>query len=104
MIDEYFESSRRGVHIIGELGGMGLIRNAVTQGLQAGERLAETLPKGKGSAAGVLIVGAGPAGVPAALRLHAAGRSFRVVGQGPPGRAVGNCPRQEGGAAGAVPG
>jgi len=95
MIDEYFESSRRGVHIIGELGGMGLIRNAVTQGLQAGERLAETLPKGKGSAADVLIVGAGPAGLAAALRLREAGRSFRLVDQGSLGGTVANYPRQK---------
>src|SRR4051812_37108259 len=40
-VNEYFESSRPGVHIIGELGGMGLIKNAMTQGLQLAEHLAE---------------------------------------------------------------
>src|SRR2546422_9059356 len=95
MIDEYFESSRRGVHIVGELGGMGLIRNAVTQGLQAAERLAETTPKGNGSATDVPIIGGGPAGLAAALRLRGAGRSFRLVDQGSLGGTVANYPRQK---------
>src|SRR5438552_6377189 len=33
-VNESFESSRPGVHIIGELGGMGLIKNAMVQGVQ----------------------------------------------------------------------
>src|SRR5216684_7930289 len=56
MVDEYFESSRAGVHIVGELGGMGLIRNAVVQGLQVAERLAQEMPKRNGSS-DVVIVG-----------------------------------------------
>src|SRR3989449_3586011 len=104
MIDEYFESSRRGVHIVGELGGMGLIRNAVTQGLQAGERLAEMTPKGNGSATDVLIVGAGPAGLAPAPRPRGGGRSFRPGGQGSLGGAVAEHPRQKGVMTEAVPG
>src|SRR5207245_10899425 len=95
MVDEYFESSRPGVHIVGELGGMGLIKNAVTQGLQAAERLAETTPKRNGSSADVLIVGAGPAGLAAALRLREAGRSCRVLEQGSLGGTIANYPRQK---------
>ena len=95
MVDEYFESSRPGVHIIGELGGMGLIRNAVTQGLQAADRLVQVMPKGKASATDVVIVGAGPAGLAAALRLREAGRSFRVLEQGSVGGTVANYPRQK---------
>jgi len=96
MVDEYFESSRRGVHIVGELGGMGLIRNAVTQGLQVAERLAEVmpLPRGRGPT-DVVIVGAGPAGLAAALGLRAAGRSFRVLDQGTLGGTIANYPRQK---------
>ncbi|HXL40347.1 MAG TPA: 4Fe-4S dicluster domain-containing protein, partial [Myxococcales bacterium] len=95
MIDEYFESSRPGVHIVGELGGMGLIRNAVTQGLQAAERLTQVMPKRSGSSTDVVIVGAGPAGLAAALRLREAGRSFRVLEQGSVGGTVANYPRQK---------
>jgi len=95
MVDEFFESSRPGVHIIGELGGMGLIRNAVTQGIQAAERLAQTMPKSSGSSPDVVIVGAGPAGLAAALRLREAGRTFRVLEQGSLGGTVANYPRQK---------
>jgi dihydropyrimidine dehydrogenase (NAD+) subunit PreT len=95
MVDEYFESSRPGVHIIGELGGMGLIKNAVTQGLQVGQRLAEKMPKRNGSDPDVVIVGAGPAGLAAALRLREAGRSFRVLDQGSLGGTIANYPRQK---------
>ena len=62
-VDQYFESSRPGVHVVGELGGMGLIKNAVTQGLQAADRLAEVTPRG----GTVVVVGAGPAGLATAL-------------------------------------
>src|SRR2546421_9508116 len=104
MVDQYFESSRPCVHIIGELGGMGLIKNAVTQGLQAAERLAETTPKGNGSSADVLIVGAGPAGVAAALGLRAARRLSPRAADGSLRRTTTNFPRQEVGWSGAVPG
>ncbi len=93
MVDEYFESSRPGVHVVGELGGMGLIRNAVTQGTQVGERLAATAPRRSG--AEVVIVGAGPAGLAAALALKAKGRSFRVLEQGTLGGTIANYPRQK---------
>ncbi|MEI7705563.1 MAG: 4Fe-4S dicluster domain-containing protein, partial [Deltaproteobacteria bacterium] len=46
-VDGYFESSKPGVHVVGELGGMGLLRNAIRQGLQTAARLDELLPKGQ---------------------------------------------------------
>lgn len=94
MVDEFFESSRPGVHIVGELGGMGLIRNAVTQGLQAAERLAEVTARGR-VGPDVVIVGAGPAGLATALGLRAAGRSFRLLEQGTLGGTIANYPRQK---------
>ena len=93
MVDEFFESSRPGVHVVGELGGMGLIRNAVTQGLQAAERLAQVTRKGPGT--DVVIVGAGPSGLATALGLKAAGRTFRVLEQGTFGGTIANYPRQK---------
>jgi thioredoxin reductase/Pyruvate/2-oxoacid:ferredoxin oxidoreductase delta subunit len=94
-VDEWFESSRRGVHVVGELGGMGLIRNAIVQGLEVAERLAAILPKGQGDAVGVVIVGAGPAGLAAALGLRAAGVPFRVLDQGTLGGSIAHYPRQK---------
>jgi dihydropyrimidine dehydrogenase (NAD+) subunit PreT len=93
-VDEWFESSRRGVHVVGELGGMGLIRNAIVQGLEVAERLAAIVPRGKGDV-GVVIVGAGPAGLAAALGLRAAGVPFRVLEQGTVGGSIAHYPRQK---------
>ena len=91
-VDEFFETSRPGVHVVGELGGMGLIKNAVRQGLQAAERLAEVVPRGRGE---VVVVGAGPAGLATALGLRAAGAPVRVLEQGSVGGAVAHYPRQK---------
>jgi hypothetical protein len=56
-----FESTVPGIYVAGELGGMGLIKNALTQGQQALEAIAKAGGKRPG-ALDVLIVGAGPAG------------------------------------------
>jgi dihydropyrimidine dehydrogenase (NAD+) subunit PreT len=97
MVDEFFESSRPGVHIVGELGGMGLIKNAITQGIQVGERLARVIPPAgrREGTVDVAIVGAGPAGLATALTLRSAGRSFRVVDQGTLGGTIAAYPRQK---------
>jgi len=91
-VDEFFESSRPGVHVVGELGGMGLIKNAARQGLQVAERLAEIVPRGSPP---VVVVGAGPAGIATAIGLKARGVHFRVVDQGTVGGSVAHYPRQK---------
>lgn len=93
-VDGFFESSRPGVHVVGELGGMGLIKNAMEQGRQVASRLDAVLPRDRGGT-DVAIVGAGPAGLAAALALRAAGRSFRILEQGAFGGSVANFPRQK---------
>lgn len=60
-----FETNVPGLFIAGELGGMGLIRNAVAQGREA---MASIAAKPRGNADyDVVIVGAGPAGIAASL-------------------------------------
>ena len=44
-VDDKFETNIKGIYIAGELGGMGLIRNAIEQGKTAIKALAGTLPK-----------------------------------------------------------
>jgi thioredoxin reductase/Pyruvate/2-oxoacid:ferredoxin oxidoreductase delta subunit len=97
MVDQYFESSRLGVHIVGELGGMGLIKNAITQGVQVSARLAEVIPQNGGPSGpvDVAIVGGGPAGLATALGLKAKGRTFAVLEQGSLGGTVANYPRHK---------
>ena len=67
LVSERFETNIPGIFIAGELGGMGLIRNAATQGRQAMENIAKLSGIGKGKDLDVVIVGAGPAGFSATL-------------------------------------
>jgi thioredoxin reductase (NADPH) len=61
-IKQNFETNVPGLYIIGELGGMGLIRNAFEQGRQCVEGIAK-LPRAKAGMLDVLIIGCGPAGL-----------------------------------------
>jgi thioredoxin reductase (NADPH) len=60
-----FETNVPGIFIAGELGGMGLIRNAIEQGRQAIESIRKN--KNHRTPLDVVIVGAGPAGFSASL-------------------------------------
>src|SRR5512133_251776 len=91
-VDGFFESSRPGVHVVGELGGMGLIKNAMRQGMELAERLADVVPRGAGE---VVIVGGGPAGIATALGLKARGVPHRVLEQGKVGGSILHYPRQK---------
>lgn len=93
-VDAVFESSRAGIHIVGELGGMGLIKNAMTQGVQAGRHLA-TLLSAQPSPHPVIIVGAGPAGLATGLALAERRVPFRILDQQSVGGTVANYPRQK---------
>ena len=62
-----FETNIPGIFIAGELGGMGLIRNAVEQGRQALDSIKKLKGLGKPNQLDLVIVGAGPAGIAASL-------------------------------------
>ena len=62
-----FQTGVPGLFVAGELGGMGLIRNAVEQGRQAMESIRALPGIGRGDRLDVVIVGAGPAGLSASL-------------------------------------
>ncbi len=64
-VDPHFETNIPGMFIAGELGGMGLIRKAASQGSQAMENIAKL--KGSANEYDVVIIGAGPAGLAASL-------------------------------------
>ena len=72
-----FETNVPGIFIAGELGGMGLIRNAAEQGRRALECIAKLDGIGKGNQLDLVIVGAGPAGFAASL--GALERKFRFI-------------------------
>jgi len=65
-IKHNFETNVPGIYIVGELGGMGLIRNAFEQGRQCIEGISRE-PRGPSDALDVVIVGCGPAGLSASV-------------------------------------
>lgn len=90
-----FETNVPGIYIAGELGGMGLVANAVEQGAQGVRNLKKTLSKSTQADVDVLIVGAGPAGLGAALEAKRSGLSYRLLEQGEFGGAIRHFPRQK---------
>ncbi|HEY0748467.1 MAG TPA: NAD(P)-binding domain-containing protein [Steroidobacteraceae bacterium] len=87
-----FESNVPGVYVAGELGGMGLIKNALSQGQQALEAIAKAGVKRQG-ALDVLIIGAGPAGLAASLAAKKLGMNYQTIEQDSLGGAVFQYPR-----------
>jgi len=67
VVNAHFETNVPGIFIAGELGGMGLIRNALEQGRQAIEAIMQHRPRGSGKMLDLVVVGAGPAGFSASL-------------------------------------
>lgn len=88
-----FETDVPGIFIAGELGGMGLIRNAIEQGRQAMESVAKLSGLGEGDGLDVLIVGAGPAGFSASLAAKEKGLRYRTIEQETLGGTVAHFPR-----------
>ena len=95
-----FETNVPGLYIIGELGGMGLIRNAFEQGRQCVEGIAKRTSRvaGRGSPDGtfdVVVVGAGPAGLSASLHCQRLGLRFRTIEREDVGGTVRYYPRKK---------
>ncbi len=94
-VDSNFQSNVPGIYIAGELGGMGLIRNAIEQGKQAIDSIAaqkKRSPNGAGLL-DVLIVGAGPAGLAATLGAKAKAMTSVTLEQDSLGGTVAHFPR-----------
>ena len=88
-----FESNVPGIYIAGELGGMGLIRNAIEQGRQAMESIRRLDGLGHKSRLDVIVVGAGPAGFAASLAALQHKMRFITVEQETLGGTVAHYPR-----------
>lgn len=88
-----FETNIPGIFIAGELGGMGLIRNAVEQGRQALESIRKLDGLGRPNQLDLVIVGAGPAGIAASLGAMEARLRFSTVEQDSLGGTVAHFPR-----------
>jgi len=88
-----FQTNVPGLFIAGELGGMGLIRNAITQGVQAIESIRKLDGIGRGDRLDVVIVGAGPAGLAASLGATQHKLRFATIEQDSLGGTVAHFPR-----------
>jgi len=94
-IKENFETNIDGIHIVGELGGMGLIRNAFKQSRQCVEYIAKSHFKKKHDGYDVVIIGCGPAGLAAALHCHNHSMKYIVLEKEDIGGTVRNYPRKK---------
>lgn len=103
-LNGHFETNVRGLYVVGELGGRGLIKNAINEGKIAVEHVARSTRARNGSApetrtvppgatntgaapapsdpVDVIIVGSGPAGLSAGLEAHRQGLSYHVLERG----------------------
>lgn len=88
-----FETNVPGIFIAGELGGMGLIRNAVEQGRQAIEEIGRRTRAARAGRLDVVIVGAGPAGFAATLGARKLGLRSATIEQETLGGTVAHYPR-----------
>lgn len=84
-VDDRGESSRRGVYLVGEVAGTPLIKLGLNQGHDLAERLRAELgpaPLDDPDLLDVVIVGAGAAGLGAAMRCHELGMRYVVLEAG----------------------
>ena len=110
-VNSDFSTNVPGIFIAGELGGMGLIRNAINQGREAIANVAlyikrsapsqsrkvsgqeDSRKDGSEKTVDVCIIGAGPAGIAATLGAQEAGLSYITLEQDKLGGTVANFPR-----------
>ena len=85
-VGAHFETNVPGLFVVGELGGRGLIKNAVNEGRVAMDEVARRVKAGTRAAGpdayDVIVVGSGPAGLSAGLEAHAAGLRYLLLERG----------------------
>jgi thioredoxin reductase (NADPH) len=94
-----YETSIRNLFVVGELGGLALIKNAVNQGRACVDTIVNRATAASGGRVpgvfDVLIVGAGPAGISASLRAIEHKLDYVTVEQDEVGGTVAKYPRQK---------
>ena len=95
LVNPDFQTNVPGIFIAGELGGMGLIRNAVEQGRQALVSVAKLVKPKHQNELDVVIIGAGPAGFAATLGATEAKLRHATIEQEELGGTVAHFPRRK---------
>jgi thioredoxin reductase/Pyruvate/2-oxoacid:ferredoxin oxidoreductase delta subunit len=104
LLDAHFQTNVAGLYIVGELGGRGLIKNAVNEGKIAIEHvhtvrrkaaMRNVLRTPSDDVLDVIIVGGGPAGLSAGLQAVRAGLRYVVLEQGTLADSVRKYPRHK---------
>jgi thioredoxin reductase/ferredoxin len=101
LLTESFETNVAGLYIIGELGGRGLIKNAINEGKIAVEHIATRVaqePSERNESPEVVdvaIVGSGPAGLSAGLEALRSGLRYVLLEQGSLSDSVRKYPRHK---------
>jgi thioredoxin reductase (NADPH) len=90
-----FQSNVSGLYVAGELGGMGLIGNAVNQGSQAVANLAKACGDCPEGVFDLVIIGAGPAGIGASLTAKTKGLKHVILEQDAFGGSILHYPRKK---------
>jgi putative YpdA family bacillithiol system oxidoreductase len=95
-----YETTIKNLFIVGELGGLALIKNAVNQGRDCVDTIVRRLSISKTHASALdiydlLIVGAGPAGISASLRAAEKKLNYLTLEQSEIGGTVAKYPRQK---------
>jgi thioredoxin reductase (NADPH) len=95
-----YETTIKNLFIVGELGGLALIKNAINQGRECVDNIARKaaslgVPRRSSDVFDVLIVGAGPAGISASLRAIEKKLNYIAVDEGEVGGTVAKYPRQK---------
>mgnify|MGYP001827209935 CR=1 FL=1 len=95
VVNPDFQTNVPGVFIAGELGGMGLIKNAIEQGRQAMISISNLLRTPHDNALDIVIIGAGPAGLCATLAATESKLKYAAVEQEELGGTVAHFPRRK---------
>ena len=106
-VNEIFETNVSGMFIVGELGGLGLIKSAINEGKLAIDQVHGRLERDglwtkdqtpadpDGGVYDVVIVGAGPGGLSATLTAHQYGLKYATLEQGEIASTIRNYPRHK---------
>jgi thioredoxin reductase (NADPH) len=95
-----YETSIKNLFIVGELGGLALIKNAINQGRNCIDNISNRMMafgsrRSVADVLDVLIVGAGPAGISASLRAAEKKLNYLTLDEGEMGGTVAKYPRQK---------